>query len=86
MTALVAETVERTFSAVGRFFTGLPVRETREAGGQNLSDLIKTLGSGHVFWSKCIHRCTMLSLVETNTEKHVRSEKIRKRKRYFEDR
>ena len=38
MTALGAETVERTFSAVGRYLTGLPDPETHEAGRQDLGD------------------------------------------------
>ena len=38
MTALGGDTVERTFSAVGRYSAGLPGPKTHEAGGQDLGD------------------------------------------------
>ena len=44
MTALGAGTVERTFSAVGRYSAGLPGPKTHEAGGQDLGDFGEALG------------------------------------------
>ncbi len=44
MTALGAGTVERTFSAVGRYLTGLPGPETHEAGRQDFGDFGQALG------------------------------------------
>lgn len=38
MTALVGDTVERTFSEVARFSTGLPGLKTHEPGGQDFGD------------------------------------------------
>lgn len=49
-TALVGREVKRTFSEFCRFSTGLPDRQAREAGGQNVSNLRQVIESliGHV--------------------------------------
>src|SRR5262249_51562562 len=47
MTALVSDTVERTFSGVGRFLTGLPGSKTHEAGRQDLGELVEAFGKRH---------------------------------------
>jgi hypothetical protein len=43
MTALVGGTVERTFSAVGRYLTGLSGAKTHEAGRQYLGDFVEVV-------------------------------------------
>jgi hypothetical protein len=43
MTALVADEVQRTFSAGGRQFAGLRRANTHEASGQDLSDLVNSV-------------------------------------------
>jgi hypothetical protein len=44
MTALVGQEVERTFSGVARYLTGLASTETHEASGQNVGYLVEPLG------------------------------------------
>jgi hypothetical protein len=49
-TALVGREVKRTFSEFGRVSTGLPGRQTREAGGQNFGDfdqVVSRILNGH---------------------------------------
>ncbi len=56
MTALVVGTVERTFSTVGRYLTGLPGPQTHEAGRQDIGDFGQMCGgrlSRHVDQSDC---------------------------------
>jgi hypothetical protein len=47
MTASVGREVERTFSGVARYLTGLASTETHEAGGQDVGDLFEPLGGRH---------------------------------------
>jgi hypothetical protein len=46
MTALVPREVDRTFSAVSRYLTGLPGPKTHEPGRQNLGDFGEALACG----------------------------------------
>jgi hypothetical protein len=55
MTALIGGTVERTFSMIGSFLTGLPGAKTHEARGQDLSDLGQTAVAGGIRRG-CAHR------------------------------
>jgi len=59
MTALGADTVERTFSAVGRYLTGLPGPQTHEAGRQNLGDLVEAPSRGLAI--RCYRHCGKLA-------------------------
>lgn len=52
MTALVGREVKRTFSAVRRYFAGLPGTETHEAGRQDFGYLYEVLG---VFGARLAH-------------------------------
>jgi hypothetical protein len=45
-TNLVGREVKRTFSEFGSFSTGLPDRQTPEAGGQDLGDFDQVLSLG----------------------------------------
>jgi hypothetical protein len=56
MTALVGREVERTFSGVARYLTGLASTETHEASGQNVGDLVEPLGGGHMAGVERVHR------------------------------
>ena len=48
MTALVGREVERTFSGVARYLTGLASTETHKAGRQDVSYLVEPFGGGEV--------------------------------------
>jgi hypothetical protein len=56
MTALVGREVERTFSGVARYLTGLASTETHEASRQNLGNLIEPLGGGHMAGVEGVHQ------------------------------
>ncbi len=56
MTALVAGTVERTFSGCRQKSTGLSRSEPNHAGGQNLDDFGESLGRRHQVGTDGIHR------------------------------
>jgi hypothetical protein len=56
MTASVGREVERTFSGVVRYLTGLTRPQTHEAGRQNVGDLVEPLGGGHVAGVERVHR------------------------------
>jgi hypothetical protein len=55
MTALIGGTVERTFSMIANFLTGLPGAKTHEARGQDLGDLGQTAVAGGIHRG-CVHR------------------------------
>jgi hypothetical protein len=65
MTALVGGTVERTFSAVGRYLTGLPGPKTHQAGRQDLGDFVEAVE----FYG-------FLRLGEAHSEKKRRSPRV----------
>jgi hypothetical protein len=54
MTALVGGAVERTFSTIGGFLTGLPGAKTQEPCGQNLRDLGYMAGTRGIHW-RAVH-------------------------------
>jgi hypothetical protein len=56
MTALVGREVERTFSGVARYLTGLASTEAHKGGRQNVSDLVEPLGGGHMAGVERVHR------------------------------
>jgi hypothetical protein len=47
MTASVGREIERTFSRVARYLTGLASTEAHKAGRQNIGDLVEPLGGCH---------------------------------------
>jgi hypothetical protein len=47
MTALVGREVERTFSGVTRYLTGLSSTETHKAGRQDVSYLVEPFGGAN---------------------------------------
>lgn len=55
MTALIGVRVERTFSMIGSFLTGLWGEKTHEARGQDLGDLGQTAAAGGIHRG-CAHR------------------------------
>jgi hypothetical protein len=55
MTALIGGRVERTFSMIGSFLTGLPGVKTHQPCGQDLGDLGQTAVTGGVPRG-CAHR------------------------------
>jgi hypothetical protein len=60
MTALVPREVDRTFSEVRRFWTGLPGPETHEAGRQDFGDFGEAFGCGLWKPGRC-HYCRRLN-------------------------
>ena len=57
MTALLADTVQRTFSGLGRKFTGLPCLKTHEPERQNFANLGNAFGCG--FGAGVLHGCRL---------------------------
>ena len=55
MTALVARTVERTFSGRRQYRSGLSRAEPNQAGGQDLGDFGESLGRRHEVGTEAIH-------------------------------
>jgi hypothetical protein len=56
MTALVGREVERTFSGVARYLTGLASTETHKAGRQDFSYLVEPFGGAEMGGVERIHR------------------------------
>ena len=63
MTASVGREIERTFSRVARYLTGLASTEAHKAGRQNLSDLVEPFGVAEMGGVERIHRTTRYGFV-----------------------